>query len=281
VDDVVEDPPPIRLVPLAVEPPVMPPPPPLMAVPAAPPAPRPSPLMSRRIPTSAPATSELPLFVRGMPTADDDDDERSDAPMVDVPAQPRAPLSVQLRSPEPPRPTGRRPGQFDKDLLEDLRRIEKIERNEAAAYARAGRHTRSSNAAGAFARIQSVLVDAGLLAVIAGAIVWLTVKFSGLTMNQIRILPMLPLGGFLLLLTFGYLLLFTAAGGQTVGKMIVGLRVVPDDAPDGRVDVQQAAMRSLVALPAALLLGLGFVPALFGGGRALHDRASGTRVVGA
>jgi uncharacterized RDD family membrane protein YckC len=235
-------------------------------------------MMSRRIATSAPSTSELPLFVRGLPSSDDD---TSDAPMVAVPTQPRAPLSVQLRTPEPPRtPQTRRPGQFDKDLLEDLRRIEKIERGEAATRARAG-HATPSDAAGVFARIQSSLVDAALLAVIGFAIVWLTVKFSGLTMDQIRVLPMLPLGAFLLLVTFGYLFLFTAAGGQTVGKMLIGLRVVPDEAPANRVTVQQAVMRSLVALPSVLAAGLGFVPALFGGGRALHDRASGTRVVGA
>ncbi|HET9369588.1 MAG TPA: RDD family protein, partial [Vicinamibacterales bacterium] len=300
-DDSLADLRPIRLVPPTIEPtvvapvarsPIAPAASPSTAVPAAPaahvppppgPSPargsRPSPLMSRRIPSSPPSTAELPLFVRGLPVSGDDD--RSDAPMVAVPSQPRAPLAVQLRAPEAPRSTSpHRPGRFDEDLLEDLRRIEKIERSEAASRARAIGGASPTDAAGVLARIQSALVDAALLAVIAATIVWLTVKFSGLTVNQVRLVPMLPLAGFLLLVTFGYLFLFTAAGGQTVGKMLIGLRVVPDDAPGTRANVQQAVLRSLVALPSALAAGLGFVPALFGG-RALHDRASGTRVVGA
>jgi uncharacterized RDD family membrane protein YckC len=41
----------------------------------------------------------------------------------------------------------------------------------------------------------------------------------------------------------------------------------------------QAVSRSLLALPSALALGAGFIPALIGDRRTLHDRLSHTRVV--
>ena len=42
-----------------------------------------------------------------------------------------------------------------------------------------------------------------------------------------------PLGVFLLLLNGGYLTIFTTAGGQTIGKMIAGIRVVADQPTAG------------------------------------------------
>ena len=77
-----------------------------------------------------------------------------------------------------------------------------------------------------------------------------------------------------------YLLLFTAADGQTPGKMLAGIRVVSDD--DGfsqRLGLEQAARRALLALVSLLPLGLGWIPALFGRGLAVHDRLAHTRVV--
>jgi uncharacterized RDD family membrane protein YckC len=67
-------------------------------------------------------------------------------------------------------------------------------------------------------------------------------------------------------------------GGQTIGKMAVGIRVIADgrDSLDGGVAVQ----RTLAGVLSVLTFGLGFVPALFGSDRrALHDRLSRTRVV--
>src|SRR4029453_3452955 len=76
----------------------------------------------------------------------------------------------------------------------------------------------------------------------------------------------------------GYLVVFTTAGGQTIGKMALGLRVVRDD--DEAVPVGTALMRSLGAIASTLCLGPGLLPALLHEDRrAVHDRLSGTHVV--
>ena len=95
-------------------------------------------------------------------------------------------------------------------------------------------------------------------------------------------LPVLPTAGFLVLMGLGYLLMFTAAGGQTLGKMALGIRVVCDDQVmlvQRPVTIGQAVYRELLALPSVLALGAGFLPALVGDQRALHDRLAHTRVV--
>jgi uncharacterized RDD family membrane protein YckC len=75
--------------------------------------------------------------------------------------------------------------------------------------------------------------------------------------------------------------MFTAASGQTVGKMAAGIRVVRvlDDPEPHRVTVGQAAIRAILTLSSVLTLGLGFVPALLGRGLAVHDRLAHTRVI--
>ena len=69
------------------------------------------------------------------------------------------------------------------------------------------------------------------------------------------------------------------AGGQTLGKMALGIRVVTADEAEpvgiGR-SLQRTVMWMILAIPA----GLGFVTALFSSDyRGLHDRLAGTRVV--
>jgi len=76
--------------------------------------------------------------------------------------------------------------------------------------------------------------------------------------------------------------MFTAVNGQTVGKMIAHIRVVGTSAAEiltHRVSLGQAALRAVMTLPSVLALGLGFLPALIGEGRAVHDRIAHTRVV--
>jgi len=76
----------------------------------------------------------------------------------------------------------------------------------------------------------------------------------------------------------GYFAAFTAAGGQTIGKMALGLRVV--DTRDGPVGPGPAVLRALGCLVSVVSLGLGFLPALIGdGGRALEDRLADTHVI--
>ena len=93
-----------------------------------------------------------------------------------------------------------------------------------------------------------------------------------------RVLPPVPFAGFLALLAFGYVAAFTVAGGQTIGKMIMNLRVIGDD---GRpVDAAGGMLRAAGCMLVPVTLGLSYVPALFTSDhRALHDRLAGTRVV--
>jgi len=127
------------------------------------------------------------------------------------------------------------------------------------------------------ARVGAGAIDLGLLGAIAVVVVYLTVRLAGLTMAEVGRLPVAPLAAFLLGLAVSYLAAFTACGGQTLGKMAAGVRVVADD---GAVPPGVAALRAVTALAGAALGGLGFLPALFDGDhRGLHDRLAGTRVV--
>ena len=74
-------------------------------------------------------------------------------------------------------------------------------------------------------------------------------------------------------------MLLTAAGGQTLGKMAAGIKVVPMDSTD-RVSLGHSTMRAAGYLVSLLPAGLGLVPALVRADRrALHDRLADTRVV--
>ena len=133
---------------------------------------------------------------------------------------------------------------------------------------------------GAVRRLKAAFIDVTFIGAINSALVWLTLQVCGLTIGDVWKLPALPLSGFLLALDAGYLLMFTATGGQTVGKMMAHIRVVGTTAADiltDRVSPGQAALRALLTLPSVMVLGLGFLPALVGEGRAVHDRLAHTR----
>ena len=77
---------------------------------------------------------------------------------------------------------------------------------------------------------------------------------------------------------------FTAATGQTIGKMAAGIRVVgtsPADVIHDRVTFGRAVLRTAGYFASLLPAGLGFLPAFVGprDHRALHDRLAETRVV--
>jgi uncharacterized RDD family membrane protein YckC len=145
--------------------------------------------------------------------------------------------------------------------------------------ARAGRH-RAPEAAGLGARLAAAVIDLGLLLVIDVLVIWLTLRIAGLspTAEDLRVIRPVPMLAFLLVLAFLYLTGFTVGGGQTIGKMLMGIRVAVDD---GRgVDMTGAVVRALGCIAAVATLGLLFVPALVTADRrAVHDRLAGTRVV--
>jgi uncharacterized RDD family membrane protein YckC len=127
-------------------------------------------------------------------------------------------------------------------------------------------------------RLVAGIVDLIILGTIDALTLYFTLRLCGLAMQEWRILPLLPIGIFFLVVNGGYLIAFTAAGGQTIGKMATGLKVV--DGANGPVSVGVATVRALACLASTICLGAGFLPAVLGGdGRALQDRITDTRVV--
>jgi uncharacterized RDD family membrane protein YckC len=235
---------------------------------------------------SAHPTTELPLFVR------------------DSPAPPRTPLSVRRTVAEPPRmrttvdsgvraaPKDLRVGPLDRDLLDDLRRVER----EEAAYATIQARVRANTDPGARVdgdldddpedvpatqRLAAAALDGVLLGGIGTVALWATLRVTGASITSFGTDAIVAFLIFLGGVSVAYLLMFTAAGGQTVGKMLMGLRVVGDtvDSIDDHLTMAQAALRAVLAPLSVLALGLGWLPALFGRGLALHDRLAHTRVI--
>jgi uncharacterized RDD family membrane protein YckC len=123
-----------------------------------------------------------------------------------------------------------------------------------------------------------VLVDLVILAAIDAVVIYFTMQLCYLTVADLGILPRGPLLAFLLVQNGGYLVAFTA-GGQTLGKMAAGIRVVESET-DGSLDLGRAFLRTLMWVVLAVPAGLGFLTALFSRDhRGLHDRFAGTRVV--
>jgi uncharacterized RDD family membrane protein YckC len=223
---------------------------------------------------AAPTTGfDLPLFKDR--AADDD------RPLVTPPAVPRPPLAVRKGAPIVSRGAPRaRVEEPELDLGSPelpaavrhtaLAPAEPVAIGEAA-IAPLGR------------RAGAAIVDLVILAAIDLAILYFTLRLCGLQLVDLRLIPAIPFVAFLVMQNGGYLAAFVAAGGQTIGKMLFDIRVVP--AVEGemwsdRVGFGRATLRAVAWLLSVLPAGLGVVPAFFSQERrALHDRLAGTRVV--
>jgi uncharacterized RDD family membrane protein YckC len=228
-------------------------------------------------------TPNLPLFSPGDP----------DAPLVTPGAAPRAPLSVRRGAPAAGRPSRPRP-QAGPDREPRLaldtgemplarpRRPPVDETPQAPDTADAGVDG-ALQTAGLGARLGAAIIDLALLAGIDVMVLYFTLKVLDLTFGDVLLLPPAPLLSFLLLLDGGYLAAFIAAGGQTIGKMATGIRVVPADpaAPvSERVTFGQAIVRAAVYFLSLAPAGLGFLAVCVGRERrGLHDRLADTRVI--
>lgn len=211
---------------------------------------------------------DLPLFgQRGAP---------SDRPLVSAPAVPRAPLSVRKPAPAPRGPRK----DADEPRLDLSLPGEGVFHREETGPTNPVVHGPATASAGA--RVLAALLDTMLLGGISMAVLHFTLKICRLEYSEINALPAAPFVAFLLILCCGYVTAFTAAGGQSIGKMAARIKVVPSD-PDAwsdRVPLGQSVLRAVAYLVSALPAGLGFVPALIGSEkRALHDRLAHTRVV--
>ena len=128
------------------------------------------------------------------------------------------------------------------------------------------------------ARLAAALIDFGLLFAIDAVVIHFTLRLTSLTLADWRLIPLTPLLVFLFGLKLTYLSAFTLAGGQTIGKMALGICVVGDD--DGGLDVSQAVRRAVVEVASVVAAGVPFLLALADPARrGLHDRVAHTRVV--
>ncbi|MCR4373354.1 MAG: RDD family protein [Acidobacteria bacterium] len=232
-------------------------------------------------------TSELPLFVREMP----DDEAPDPEPMVRVPSRPRAPIAVRKTTPDPARLRAKyaMPVPHERDLLDEADAVVASPRMTPVPPPRwISEPTPDPQPAvwpqpvAARTRLAAAAIDAAVLGTIGAVITALTLRMVNVPIGGFGLLAAVPLAGFVLLIAAGYLLMFTAAQGQTLGKMAMGIRVVGTSLDAGitdRVTLSQAAVRAVAALPSVLVLGAGFIPALVGPGLAVHDRIAHTRVV--
>jgi uncharacterized RDD family membrane protein YckC len=127
------------------------------------------------------------------------------------------------------------------------------------------------------ARLLAGAIDVAFMALIELVVLHFTFRLTGLSFGDWRRLPLAPLIGFLALLHGGYLTMFTAASGQTMGKMIAKIKVVTMQG--GAVPFGTAVVRACVWLATAPIA-VGLIPALISNDhRALHDRFADTRVI--
>lgn len=126
-------------------------------------------------------------------------------------------------------------------------------------------------------RFAAAVIDLLVLGAIDAGVVYFTLRLAGLDFGDIAILPWAPLVSFFLLLNGGYFITFAGVGGQTIGQMAFGLKVIGEDGTP--LAFGTATLRTLAWLCSALPLGLGLWFALGADHRALHDRLTATRVV--
>jgi uncharacterized RDD family membrane protein YckC len=211
-------------------------------------------------------TGELPLF--GGPMADD-------VPLITKASPPRSPLSVRRATPEVPKLRAVQPRAPMLDLALPAPELT------LSAQSRSGLQdglAGGDEVAGIPARIAASAIDLAILAAIDLLVLYFTMQICGLAPADLAILPKAPLIAFLLAQNTGYFVVFTT-GGQTLGKMVVGIKVVPAESTES-VDLGHAILRTLVWVVLAVPAGLGFVSTLFSRDhRGLHDRCAGTCVV--
>jgi uncharacterized RDD family membrane protein YckC len=236
---------------------------------------RPEPRRQTPPPTPAPPPVPAPRDL-AIAAAATEDESGEDLPLFS-PRPAGTPLSVRRPTHEIPKPRRNttRPVRVETPALPLV-----AEATNTATERPTAPRGRTPDLAGMGGRLGAATIDLALLLAIDVAVIWLTLRISGLspTAEDIRTIRPVPMVAFLLVMAFLYLTGFTVGGGQTIGKMLTGIRVTNDD---GRgVDITGAVVRALGCLATIATLGLLFLPAFFGTERrAVHDRMAGTRVV--
>lgn len=214
---------------------------------------------------------KLPLF--GPPIPDDE-------PLITKASPPRPPLAVRRATPEVPRLRAEQPRTPSFDLALEVAdpwgMPVVLPAKQVTAVSSDSGDAAQDAAVGA--RFLAVMIDLLILAAIDAVVVYFTMQLCYLTLEDVWMLPKGPLIAFLFVQNGGYLVAFTA-GGQTLGKMAAGIRVVQSDS-DASLDLGRAFLRTLMWVVLAVPAGLGFLTALLSRDhRGLHDRFAGTRVV--
>jgi len=219
--------------------------------------------------------AELPLF--GPPITDD-------VPLITKASPPRPPLSVRRATPEVPRlRTEARAPLLDwpdpaASAAPPARPVAKQSAEPLENRLRARVDGTDIEPAGIGSRAFAAAIDVALLGLVDAIVIYFTMKICRLTTNELWMLPKAPLFTFLLLQNGGYFVAFTTMG-QTLGKMVAGVRVLADDS-DNAPDLGRSVLRAAVWIVLALPAGLGLLSAtLSPDRRGLHDRFAGTRVV--
>jgi uncharacterized RDD family membrane protein YckC len=144
----------------------------------------------------------------------------------------------------------------------------------------AGELSATGRPAGPLSRLLGFLVDSFIVSTLFGIFVTLVGAMLDLFLaSDVDLSEGTSVGWAAAFLTwwFLYLWLSLELAGRTVGKALVGLRVV--SAPGGPLGPGRAALRTLV-FPISFVLGLGFVPAVVRRDRrALHDLVAGSAEV--
>jgi uncharacterized RDD family membrane protein YckC len=215
--------------------------------------------------SSTPA--DLPLF-------------RGDMPVL---PPPRAPLAVRRATPAPARIRPRTPAPTPEappllgGALDDGARPREGVAHPPSPVESPGLLDDERPSAPAGSRAAAAAIDSGLIALVDVVVLHFTLALCGLTFADLRILPLLPMAGFLLFLNLGYIVLFTGTLGQTLGKMAMAIEVVPERRQ--KMNLPRATLRAGAIVLSLLPAGLGWLAGLVGDGRGLHDRLAGTRVV--
>lgn len=129
-------------------------------------------------------------------------------------------------------------------------------------------------------RVLAALIDVGCWFGVIVSLIWATLRVTDLplTLEGLRLLAPMPLAGVGVLAAMVYQVIGLVACGQTLGKMLMRVRVQMQGG--GGLGLDTAVARAALAVAAVASLGLGYIPfLLLPGGRALHDRLTGTEVV--
>jgi uncharacterized RDD family membrane protein YckC len=207
---------------------------------------------------------------------------REPADLLRQPAEPGRDLADLARGPETERVVARQPSQRAPRVEPEVDDAEPEVEDEPTwtldePTARASEPRPLERPAAWHERLGAAVVDLGVLLLLWGVVVYFTGRAARVPVAGLR--PSFGyLAAYLAFLGLAYAAYFTGATGQTLGKLLSGLRVVDTAGqPPGYL---RAFVRAALGSAGTLLLLVGVLPIFFDPARrALHDRLFKTRVV--